>query len=387
MHVCRAAHVRRAACGVAELVYPPRALRNLGRIDITMTTAIGTVDGNSHRGRNCNTTRILRETWRSPCRTCHAFHCQVNHRAPQQPQQAQRCRRLETRAGRWLDRISKTPPPQLQSCRFERANKRRQLITGCQHARAKKNPREGGRRCGKGGDGNKKSAIGSQNRPISGASLLVITVRPDWCRYHKSARPLIHTPSEQFGRFETQFLTKRVRACAPVSNGWTHQIGNLSPPVHIARPKVDAVMPLPILPRAIAGQVEMLRSTVGGWAWGPAVSLAKGAVLTTLASIEVGTLLLVDEPGETRHVFGQKLSGGVDQKLSPGSPARCADAIPRVELVVKRETFWIRLLLFADIGFSEAFMLGDVQCEDLTSFFQVSLFANGRYRLRLPIYE
>jgi cyclopropane-fatty-acyl-phospholipid synthase len=43
----------------------------------------------------------------------------------------------------------------------------------------------------------------------------------------------------------------------------------------------------------------------------------------------------------------------------------------KVELVVKKEAFWVRLFLFADMGFAEAYMLGEVECEDLTSFFQV----------------
>ena len=47
--------------------------------------------------------------------------------------------------------------------------------------------------------------------------------------------------------------------------------------------------------------------------------------------------------------------------------------MPRVEIVVKNEAFWVRLFLFADMGFAEAYMLGDFECEDLTSFFQVSL--------------
>ncbi|KAK2593495.1 hypothetical protein QQS21_008811 [Conoideocrella luteorostrata] len=143
-------------------------------------------------------------------------------------------------------------------------------------------------------------------------------------------------------------------------------------------------MSLPILPKLLTKYVrnstEMLRSTVGGWAWAPGVSLAKSAILTTLACIETGTLLLVDEPGETRHVFGQKLSCGIDDQAAGGSCARRADTTPRVEIVVKRDSFWVRLLLFADIGFSEAYMLGDFHCEDLTSFFH--LFIVNRERMQ-----
>ncbi|KAG6018291.1 hypothetical protein E4U43_005708 [Claviceps pusilla] len=134
-----------------------------------------------------------------------------------------------------------------------------------------------------------------------------------------------------------------------------------------------------VLTKQVRNGTEVLRGTVGGWAWGPLVSVAKTTVLSTLANIETGTLLLVDEPGETRHVFGQNLSGTVDDQ-APGEPGtRRADTTPRVEIVVKRDSFWPRLLLFADIGFSEAYMLGDFHCQDLTSFFQ--LFIINRERM------
>ncbi|KFG78876.1 methoxy mycolic acid synthase 1 [Metarhizium anisopliae] len=142
-------------------------------------------------------------------------------------------------------------------------------------------------------------------------------------------------------------------------------------------------MQLPVLPETLNRHLrdgsDMVRSTIVGLAWAPAVSVARSAILTTLSCIDTGTLLLVDEPGGTRHVFGQKLSSGAD--LSPtGTHERRACTTPRVEIVIKKETFWMRLFLFADIGFSEAYMLGDFICEDLTSFFQ--LFIINRDRMR-----
>ncbi|KAG6005897.1 hypothetical protein E4U21_007531 [Claviceps maximensis] len=134
-----------------------------------------------------------------------------------------------------------------------------------------------------------------------------------------------------------------------------------------------------VLTKHVRDGAEVLRGTVGGWAWPPLVSLAKTTVLGTLANIEIGTLLLVDEPGATRHVFGQNLSGSVDDHASGEPGTRRAGTTPRVEIVVKRDSFWPRLLLFADIGFSEAYMLGDFHCEDLTSFFQ--LFIINRERM------
>jgi cyclopropane-fatty-acyl-phospholipid synthase len=49
--------------------------------------------------------------------------------------------------------------------------------------------------------------------------------------------------------------------------------------------------------------------------------------------------------------------------------------VKRVELVIKREAFWVRLLLFADMGFAESYMLGDFECSDLTGFFEVGNFS------------
>lgn len=126
-----------------------------------------------------------------------------------------------------------------------------------------------------------------------------------------------------------------------------------------------------VLTKSASHGAEMLRGTLGGWTWGPALAVAKPAILSVLARIETGTLLLVDEPGETRHVFGQKLSGELGNVSAATGLPRCASTIPRVEIVVKNEAFWMRLFLFADMGFAEAYMLGDFQCEDLTSFFRV----------------
>ncbi|CAK7218350.1 hypothetical protein SCUCBS95973_003454 [Sporothrix curviconia] len=58
---------------------------------------------------------------------------------------------------------------------------------------------------------------------------------------------------------------------------------------------------------------------------------------------------------------------------------RAATSIPRVELTVRSEAFWMRVFLFSDMGFAEAYMLGEIDCTDLTSFFQ--LFILNRDRL------
>ena len=43
----------------------------------------------------------------------------------------------------------------------------------------------------------------------------------------------------------------------------------------------------------------------------------------------------------------------------------------RAELKIVSETFYVRLLLGGDLGFAEAYMVGDVVCDDLVSVFKV----------------
>lgn len=45
----------------------------------------------------------------------------------------------------------------------------------------------------------------------------------------------------------------------------------------------------------------------------------------------------------------------------------------RVELRVVNDAFWVRLLALGDLGFSESYMAGDVECDDLVALFRVSL--------------
>ena len=136
-----------------------------------------------------------------------------------------------------------------------------------------------------------------------------------------------------------------------------------------------------ILSRPLYQGTALLRSGLGSLTWGPALRVARPAILSVLSSIETGTLLLFDEPTGQRFVYGQKLGPSkldnltadydLTQLVSGVHQVRKATTIPRVELVVKSEAFWMRLLLFADMGFAEAYMLGEVECADLTAFFQL----------------
>lgn len=44
----------------------------------------------------------------------------------------------------------------------------------------------------------------------------------------------------------------------------------------------------------------------------------------------------------------------------------------KAELRIISDSFWVRLCAMGDLGFAEAYMYGDVECDDLVSLFEVS---------------
>jgi len=57
----------------------------------------------------------------------------------------------------------------------------------------------------------------------------------------------------------------------------------------------------------------------------------------------------------------------------PGGEQQAANTRPdlNAELRVVNDAFWVRLCAMGDLGFAEAYMYGDVECNDLVSLFQV----------------
>ncbi|KAI1502364.1 cyclopropane-fatty-acyl-phospholipid synthase [Biscogniauxia marginata] len=126
-----------------------------------------------------------------------------------------------------------------------------------------------------------------------------------------------------------------------------------------------------IVARPLARGVDVLRGTLGSLTWGPALAVAKTMILSVFSKVEIGTLLLLDESTGTRLIYGQKIGSKGAEPTNGTYPVRKANTIPRVEVVVKNEAFWMRLFLFADMGFAESYMLGEFECADLTAFFQL----------------
>ncbi len=132
------------------------------------------------------------------------------------------------------------------------------------------------------------------------------------------------------------------------------------------------------LPTAITNPLargtDMLRGAIGGVSWGPALSISKAAVTSLLSRIEIGQLIISDETTGEITKYGQKIAKEHSKKtngVNGVNGAKKTGGIQKVELTVKREAFWMRLFLFADMGFAEAYMLGDFECADLTGFFEV----------------
>lgn len=119
---------------------------------------------------------------------------------------------------------------------------------------------------------------------------------------------------------------------------------------------------------------DMLRGAIGGVSWGPALSVSRTAVKSLLSRIEIGQLVINDETKGERLTYGQKIAKEHSKKtngVNGVNGAKKTGGIRRVEIMVKEEAFWVRLFLFADMGFAEAYMLGDFECADLTGFFEV----------------
>lgn len=119
---------------------------------------------------------------------------------------------------------------------------------------------------------------------------------------------------------------------------------------------------------AIASALGAVTAKLLSWAQLLLGNMARLVVLRIFSSITTGRLVVTDELSGTMHVLGRHPLDG-DRKAADKNVPCSFD----VELIVKRNAFWLRLLFFADIGFAEAYMLGDVECNDLPAFFQVCM--------------
>ncbi|KAI0250939.1 S-adenosyl-L-methionine-dependent methyltransferase [Lactifluus subvellereus] len=105
--------------------------------------------------------------------------------------------------------------------------------------------------------------------------------------------------------------------------------------------------------------LTLLRETVLTAGYVPLTTLAEKAVTSVLRNITIGHLRIITS--ERVYEFPAR-----------GTEAG-EDVEPRAELRVLNDAFWVRLCTMGDLGFAEAYMFGDVACEDLISTFRVFL--------------
>ena len=117
----------------------------------------------------------------------------------------------------------------------------------------------------------------------------------------------------------------------------------------------------------IVAQASALTGYVGSFAWPPLLSVSRGVILTLLKNIQIGSLQVTDTDGTLTVCGSPRRSLDENEEKSAAS---------HTELKVLDDLFWVRLLLFADMGFAESYMLGEVACPDITAFFK--LFINNK---------
>lgn len=76
----------------------------------------------------------------------------------------------------------------------------------------------------------------------------------------------------------------------------------------------------------------------------------------------------------TIHTADRTYCFGEDSDVHGGADAD-ADSLktPKAELTVRNPVFWLRLCAMGDLGFAEAYMYGEIDCDDLAKVFLVRL--------------
>ena len=94
-------------------------------------------------------------------------------------------------------------------------------------------------------------------------------------------------------------------------------------------------------------------------------------MLNQFHKLEHGTLVIYETNG-TKHAFGTSaMAKALISTTFPSERHGLQRSGLNVELHVHSPYAWIRILFTNDIGFAESFMLGEITCQDLTSFFRL----------------
>src|ERR1700733_7571086 len=111
--------------------------------------------------------------------------------------------------------------------------------------------------------------------------------------------------------------------------------------------------------------------------------VVKRIVLSQLHKLNYGTLVIHDTDG-SKHVFG---APAIDKTLSGAAngAVSASEQAPDVELHIYSSAVWTRILFANDIGFAEAYMLGEISCTDLASFFRLCILNVAAFAPRSTI--
>lgn len=96
---------------------------------------------------------------------------------------------------------------------------------------------------------------------------------------------------------------------------------------------------------------DSLRSYVGSFTWGPFVTISRSTVLGLLGRIQLGQLVVKDCDGATT------ICGQLGKE----------DGSPHTELRVLKESFWVRVMLFADMVRQPRSLCGGVKLPALVA--------------------
>ncbi|RDB15277.1 Tuberculostearic acid methyltransferase UfaA1 [Hypsizygus marmoreus] len=96
--------------------------------------------------------------------------------------------------------------------------------------------------------------------------------------------------------------------------------------------------------------------------WKPVARLAEAAVIALMENITNGQLRVLTYS----HIYKFPVVSNQAQDVEEEKEFRA-------ELRVVNDQFWVRLCAMSDLGFAEAYMYGDVECDDLVSLFHIFL--------------
>jgi hypothetical protein len=84
---------------------------------------------------------------------------------------------------------------------------------------------------------------------------------------------------------------------------------------------------------SLVSRILALRDTTLSAAWNPLIQVSRTMCLSVLSKIEIGQIKITDTDGDI-HIIGEK------KHLVSG---------PSCHLIIHKETFWLRLALYADM--------------------------------------